>query len=88
MEYITRVNLDCDFGTFKMNFSEGTILFASYTNTTDLESVPDVFINQAILLSVQIILQFIPGLYEVITGKADAETAYKKMIEGGWELGE
>lgn len=82
MEYITRVNLDIDFGTFKMDLSEGTIVFASYTNTTDLKSVPDAFINLAILIPLRIILQFIPGLYEVITGKSNAETAYKKMVEG------
>lgn len=82
MEYITRVNLDIDFGTFKIDLSEGTIVFASYTNTTDLKSVPEAFINQAILIPLRIILQFIPGLYEVITGKSNAETAYKKMVEG------
>ena len=81
LEYVIRVNLDIDIGTFKIDLSNGTIIFTSYTNTTDIKTIPEAFVIQSMVGLMGPIVQFIPGLYAVITGESDAETAYRKVSD-------
>ena len=80
MEYVIRVNLDIDIGTFKIDLSDGTFVYASYTNITDLADIPDAFIIQSFVISLNLIQKYGPGLSAVISGESDAETEYLKTI--------
>lgn len=78
MEYITRVNFNIRDGCFKMDLSDGELMYQLNMNCNGIESLPVETIEEAILLPTFMFLKFGDGLATLMMGFSNPEVEFTK----------
>ena len=78
MEYITRINFNIRDGCFKMDLSDGELMYQLNVNCSGVESLPESAIEEAMLLPSFMFMKFGDGLATLMMGFSEPETEFLK----------
>ena len=79
MEYITRVNFNLRNGNFELDLSDGEVRYKCYVPTKDLDEIPQIIIEESLIVPILMYNTYGDGLAALIMGFSDPVTEIEKV---------